>query len=133
MQIGGRKISATINLDGRWQYRVDQHDVGEYDPEQLHYSHADDGRWMHGSDAGPWNETSVPGPWPLTEDLQSATVWFRRRFEAQPGVGRDVVTFDGVNYTSDFWLNGHYLGSHEGYLGRIRLDVTGLIGGGIYL
>jgi beta-mannosidase len=69
----------------------------------------------------------VPGRWPLAADSAVRTVWFRRRFDVSPEGGRAILVFDGVNYFSDFWLNGHYLGSHEGYLGRIRLDASGLL------
>ena len=57
---------------------------------------------------------------------------YRTRFAAPtPGgvahTGRVVLTFDGVDYLSDVWLNGHYLGSHEGYLGRFAYEVSGLL------
>ena len=42
-------------------------------------------------------------------------VWFRRRFATNASADRQTrLCFDGVNYRADVWLNGTYLGFHEG-------------------
>jgi len=119
---------ANIALSGQWLYRADPLDLGEHYPEQLAYTHADDARWMDAHhNEGDWKTTSIPGRWPVESVSENKTIWFRRSFAAPAHEGRAALVFDGVNYFSDFWLNGHYLGSHEGYMARIRLDVTGLL------
>jgi beta-mannosidase len=42
-------------------------------------------------------------------------------------LSRTLLQFDGINYRSDIWLNGHYLGAHEGYFAPIVHDVTALL------
>ena len=40
------------------------------------------------------------------------TWWLRRRFSSQGLPERPRLTFDGVCYRAQFWLNGTYLGEH---------------------
>ncbi|MGN8119319.1 glycoside hydrolase family 2 protein [Labrys sp. 22185] len=52
--------------------------------------------------------------------------WYRLHF-ARPvpkGGGRTFIQFDGVASVADVWLNGQYLGRHNGSFGRFRFDVT---------
>ena len=37
------------------------------------------------------------------------------------------ICFDGVDYSCDVWLNGHYLGKHEGAFDRFSYDVTNFL------
>lgn len=53
------------------------------------------------------------------------TVWYRRRFAYRCRAGRRVLLhLDGADYFADVWLNGKYLGGHEGGYTRFTLDVT---------
>jgi beta-mannosidase len=88
------------------------------------------------------------GSWTAQGHREVQRAWYRTRFVApapasapagsgrvdtdpahSDGVhpGRVVLTFEGVDYLSDVWLNGHYLGSHEGYLGRFSFEVSALL------
>ncbi len=51
---------------------------------------------------------------------------YTRRFPSpgRPAGGRVFLAFDGVDYFSEVWLNGHHVGSHEGAFSTWRLDVT---------
>ncbi|MCS5736028.1 glycosyl hydrolase 2 galactose-binding domain-containing protein [Herbiconiux daphne] len=125
----------TLDLAGEWLWRADPHDLGEHYPAQLAYTHAHDARWPEppaGTTTG-WAATAVPGRWPRPE-ADGDVVWFRRSFDAGDGLAnaaaadaslRTVLRFEGVNYLADVWLNGHYLGSHEGYFGAFSFEVTG--------
>ncbi|QZH75823.1 MAG: beta-glucuronidase [Erythrobacter sp.] len=53
-------------------------------------------------------------------------VWYQRRFDAAPGEGtRQFLRFGAVNYTAEVWLNGEYLGRHEGGFTPFAFEVTG--------
>src|SRR5204863_7494923 len=57
-------------------------------------------------------------------------VWYRRRFQAPPQGTEAVVAsleFAGVDYTADVWLNGAYLGHHEGYFEPFALAAGGAL------
>ena len=34
------------------------------------------------------------------------------------------LEFDGVDYSCDVWLNGHYLGRHDGAFEKFNFEVT---------
>ena len=58
-------------------------------------------------------------------------VWYRKVFEVPTGTligGRRVfLVFHGANYVADVWLNGEYIGYHEGGFTPFVFDVTGLL------
>ena len=125
--------TAVIDLGGQWQFRSDPRDLGEHYPQQLAYTHANDARWMAPEHPDTdWQQIAVPGSWTAQGHRDVQRAWYRTGFAApMPGGvahgGRVVLRFDGVDYLSDVWLNGHYLGSHEGYLGRFAYEVSGLL------
>lgn len=75
---------------------------------------------------GRWTPIRVPANWwKEGRDLQGAA-WYRRRFDLPAAMAGKLVrvVFDGVDYAADVWLNGHYLGFHEGYFQRFDFDVS---------
>ena len=64
-----------------------------------------------------WQDIEVPANWWLEGHDLNGAVWYRHRFKATPELKARVVklVFAGVDYTADVWLNGKYLGFHEGY------------------
>lgn len=53
------------------------------------------------------------------------TVWYRRTFRfCKSAKKRVLLHFDGADYFSDVWLNGRYLGKHEGGYTRFTFDIT---------
>lgn len=118
----------TTSLDGTWLFRPDPTRRGELYPEQLHYSHAPDARWSEpGSDRSRWQTITVPGLWTRQGHAELECGWYRLDF-ANPGKGGlATLVFEGVDYFADVWLNGEYLGSHEGYLGRFSFDIADLL------
>ena len=60
----------------------------------------------------------VPGSWndqlPGARD-EFGPAWYERRFEAPPLAGREAaIRFGSVCYAAQVWLNGKWLGGHEG-------------------
>lgn len=90
------------------------------------------------SDAGeaasmrrPWTPVRVPWHWQL-EDAFAAyegLVLYRCRFAhgASPAGTAFSLHFRGVYYAARVWLNGVYLGSHEGYYAPFEFDVTDVV------
>jgi hypothetical protein len=65
----------------------------------------------------------------IPESLSHQDYWYRVEFKA-PAESRGerlTLTFEGVNYAAEVWLNGHELGGFTGAFIRGRFDVTVLI------
>jgi beta-mannosidase len=108
-----------VSLDGVWRYALEEDVRGE----TLGYHRLE-------FDAGSWPEMRLPTNWYLTEvgDFFGA-IWFRRNFEV-PSALRDervFLRFGAVDYIADVWLNGTFLGSHEGMFNPFEFDVTDLV------
>lgn len=102
-----------------------------------------------GFDASGWYAATVPGtvlttlvdrgvyPDPayglnntvIPESLARQNYWYRTEFDAPAdSVGkRQILTFKGVNYAAEVWVNGRRLGTMTGAFIRGRFDVTGLL------
>ncbi|WP_174298848.1 glycoside hydrolase family 2 protein, partial [Sphingomonas bacterium] len=100
-----------------------------------------------GFDASGWYAATVPGtvlttlvdrgvyPDPayglnnmaIPEGLARQDYWYRSEFDAPAGAAdaRRFLTFQGVNYAAEIWLNGAPLGTMKGAFVRGRFDVTG--------
>lgn len=82
------------------------------------------------SDDSSWTDIDVPGHWQHTPEFAASDgpLMYRHRFVAvPPDEGRRRwITFDGVFYQADAWLDGAYLGDPEGYFFPHSFDVTQL-------
>jgi beta-mannosidase len=104
------------SLDGVWKYQLEGDEPGE----SVGY-HARD------LDSSSWPEMRLPTNWYLTEVGDFfGTIWFRREFDvpAELREQRLFLRFGAVDYFADVWLNGEYLGSHEGMFNPFEFDVT---------
>ncbi len=74
----------------------------------------------------PWSPVCVPGHWQLEEAFAGyeGLVLYRCCFECRaPHVGEMFsLRFGGVYYAARVWLNGSYLGDHEGYFAAFEFD-----------
>ena len=107
------------SLDGDWRYALEGDETGE----SLGYPDP-------AFDASAWSTMRLPANWYLTEVGDFfGTIWFRRSFEvpAELGGERLSLRFGGVDYLADVWLNGRYLGSHEGMFNPFEFDVTDVV------
>ena len=59
----------------------------------------------------------------------SVILWYRKTFDApRPAPGQRVfLSFAGVDWEAQVWLNGKELGTHVGYAEPFRFDVTDLL------
>ena len=71
-----------------------------------------------------WQDIRVPANW-YTQGVDIAGVaWYRRQIDVPllPNGAIALLRFEGVDYFADAWLNGIYLGSHEGYFEPFAFD-----------
>ncbi len=107
--------TVSICLKDDWHVYVDNSDVGEkYE-------------WYTGF-LGDGKTVSLPvetSAWGYT-----GVIWFGTTFNADLNLNegeRVVLEFEGVQYYTKVWLNGAYIGDHEGSYGTFTLDVTDYI------
>jgi beta-mannosidase len=101
-----------IDLDGTWRFLPGKlQSAGQIDP------------ITRTADAS-WKRIRVPANWYLEGWEISGKAWYRRTFDlpARPR-GRAVLQFQGVDYFADVWLNGVFVGSHEGYFAPFEFEV----------
>jgi beta-mannosidase len=81
-----------------------------------------------GFDDRSWEPVVVPGHWRSVPAFREADgpLLYRRSFDAMgPAEGRRAwLTFDGLFYQGDVWLDGGYLGDTEGYFFPHTFEVT---------
>ncbi|BFM20283.1 glycoside hydrolase family 2 protein [Gilvimarinus japonicus] len=130
-----------INLDlsgFRWQ--MERMRPGQGEKEGLHLLPAEY-QGTHFS----WNFANVPGD--VYTDLHRANEiadpyfgrnmhrakwvaeyewWYSRRFAVPDDMqGKKIrLIFEGVDYSCSVWLNGHFLGRHEGMFSEFEFDIT---------
>jgi hypothetical protein len=65
----------------------------------------------------------------IPESLAHQDYWYRAEFHGPSAASgqRLTLTFEGVNYAAEVWLNGKNLGGFTGAFLRGRFDVTGLL------
>ncbi|MGH9276130.1 MAG: glycoside hydrolase family 2 protein [Acidimicrobiales bacterium] len=104
-----------MELTGTWRAAVADED--------LRRSWQDDG-----FDDSAWEAVDVPGHWRSTPAFAEAdgALLYRHTFGtgAPADGGRSWLTFDGLFYQGDAWLDGAYLGDTEGYFAPHTFEVT---------
>jgi beta-glucuronidase len=84
-------------------------------------------------DDSSWSEIDVPGTFNPPPDRDTTGGYYRRSFSVPPDWSGKyaLLKFGAVRYVADVWLNGQYLGYHEGGDTPFALDATeALIPGG---
>ena len=58
--------------------------------------------------------------------VQEYEWWYNRAFNVEEDmIGKDIqLVFEGVDYSCEVWLNGTYLGTHEGMYSSFSFTVT---------
>jgi beta-galactosidase len=92
------------------------------------------GRHLPSYNDSSWETKTLPAvenTVPITEDLEGAEVyedgvWYRRTFTVDSAwQGKQArLVFLAVNYVADVWVNGTWVGYHEGGYTPFALDVT---------
>jgi beta-galactosidase/beta-glucuronidase len=96
----------SISLNGAWQCVLDPKEAGEklryFDPSKKFKSA---------------KTIKIPSNWQVAGiDDYSGTIWFKKEFSSTELKGDEdaILRFEGVDYFAKVWLNGKYLGEHEG-------------------
>ncbi len=108
-------VRPPVDLAGIWRAREADDDIRR------------DGTALDLDDSA-WSEIAVPGHWQSHTDFATSNgpLLYRRRFAAarpEPG-RRRWITFDGLFYQADVWLDGAYLGDPEGYFFPHTFEIT---------
>jgi beta-mannosidase len=78
-----------------------------------------------------WESVTVPGHWRSAPAFASSDgpLLYRTHFEHRTPSARERVwlTFEGLFYQGDVWLDGAYLGDTEGYFMPHTFDITELV------
>ena len=110
-------MSRTIKLNGNWFYKTDKDSKLSY--VSVHEMFL----------SGKIKDTmSIPNNWQLAGlNNFNGSIWFIKKFSVNSSQFTDklnVVEFKGIDYFSDAWLNGKFLGRHEGYFQSFNCDVS---------
>ena len=120
-----------VSLNGLWRFRTDPERLGDCTAADLVRTANDECAFhLPTYDDADWETIAVPGNWQQYGHDYNGVAWYRTRF-AHPGIPTDGVArlrFAGVDYYADVWLNGFYLGSHEGYFAPFTMDCTPWLG-----
>ncbi|ACT49260.1 glycoside hydrolase family 2 protein [Methylovorus glucosotrophus] len=73
-----------------------------------------------------WRTINVPDNWFRQGQDISGQAWYSTRFKLDDSMrGKHAeLKFEGVDYLADVWVNGQYLGHHEGYFQPFSFDIT---------
>ncbi len=104
-----------VDLSGRWRAHVEDGDLARRFTD---VGFADED----------WPLVDVPGHWrsnPLLGDADGPLL-YRRTIAPRPLApgNRRFLSFDGIFYLGDVWLDGHYLGATEGYFFPHTFEIT---------
>jgi len=119
-----------INLSGSWKFnRVGNSTLDSLAPRNGAFlPRIATGEQEADYDDSTWQEMHVPQSYRNHYDEKNYGVWwFRKNFTVAQDYADNslLLKFIAVNYISDIWLDGEYLGSHEGCYYPFAFDVTG--------
>ncbi len=101
-----------------WRFSIDKNKVGE----QQGWANP-----VYNDSA--WTTVTIPHTWDVMSDYAdfSGLAWYRRAFTlpAESKAAHLRLRFEGVFYLARVWLNGQYLGEHEGGYTPFEFDVSG--------
>ncbi|MGN7456384.1 glycoside hydrolase family 2 protein [Paenibacillus pasadenensis] len=109
--------SGWINLNGEWRFGFDDADEGE----RLGWPRQFGGRL--GIQVPFTYETKASG---IGQEEHHAQVWYSRAVDipAEAEGKRALLHFQAVDYRAKLWVNGHYVGQHEGGYAAFKFDIT---------
>ena len=106
-----------IDLNGIWDFQIDPLNEGEFSG------------WAEGGVPEP-RVVEVPHIWQREgADLlnYNGLAWYVKRFGFSRDSNRVFLLFGAVDYQARVWLNGQFVGEHEGGFTPFEFDVTELI------
>ena len=125
-----REPRLRIDLDGTWRFDAEPVDTKlsltnrRSSLKAIQYEAA--GREQPTYDDTSWPAVHVPGTFNQPPNESTVGGFYRVEFFAPPAWKERYATlkFGAVRYVADVWLNGHYLGYHEGGDTPFALDAT---------
>ena len=107
------------NLDGAWDFAFDDDDRGES-------SGYPGGFEKQKTILVPFTyETEMSG---IHDPARHDHIWYQRRVEMHPETGKRIlIHFEGSDYRTRVWVNGRFVGEHEGGYARFTFDITNAI------
>ncbi len=109
------------SLDGRWTIALDPENRGRTE------------EWFSGIPAVETRQAPVPGTIQQVFPASHGVAWYWRTIHQEgvaPNGARALLRFSAADYLSDVWLNGAYLGGHEGGETPFTLDATSALQSG---
>jgi beta-galactosidase/beta-glucuronidase len=108
--------SLSLPLSGEWRFSIDRDQVGETQ-----------GWFVADYDDSSWKTVTVPHTWNVIPEYldYEGLGWYRRAFTVPAGSESAHLRlhFEAVFYLAKVWLNGQYLGQHEGGYTPFEFDV----------
>ncbi len=106
----GKKI---LNLNGSWNFKTDPESIGESK------------EWIINGFEG--QVVEIPAAWQsYNKNLSEYTgyAWYSKEFDLDSSSNRIFIEFNAVDYIADVWLNGEYIGTHEGGYVPFKFEIT---------
>jgi beta-galactosidase len=122
-----------IDLDGEWRVERAELDVdltmGDRELTLPQIESAAGERHLPGHDDSDWPFLSVPGTTNPPPDGEEGGAWYRRRVEVPADWAGRAVTlrFASANYVADVWVNGSWVGYHEGGSTPFAFDLGAVV------
>jgi beta-galactosidase len=121
-----------LELDGAWRFQATQlsDSLSFNDRRQtLTRLTAEAGdRLKDNFDDSRWSTSQVPGTFDLPPSSRTTGAWYRKTFQVpETWPERASLRFASANYLADIWLNGRYLGYHEGGTTPFAFDPGGAL------
>ena len=118
-----------VSLNGTWKFKTDPDVMGDVSPDAVRNTIGATQQeckfFDPDFDDRHWGEIAVPACWQAEGHLYNGVAWYRTRFDYAAGDTTVVrLAFQGVDYFADAWINGYYLGSHEGFFNHFAFDVS---------
>ena len=101
------------SLNGEWDFCFDDH--------QKFYRPDDIPQWTHKINVPFAPETKASG---INDQDFHHRCWYQKKFSLSPSSKRIFLHFGAVDYSAKVWLNGFYLGCHEGGHTPFSFDIT---------
>ena len=104
------------NLNGAWDLAFDDEDSGLA-------AGWTDGFAAQKQIAVPFTyETKLSG---IEDTARHDHIWYQKQVDLKPEAGKRILLhFEGSDYVTRVWINGRYVGSHEGGYERFSFDIT---------
>jgi beta-galactosidase len=110
-----------VGLEGGWRFKQASGLEGVERPA------FDDAKWQRVRLPHTWNRVGNQGSEQSPEtNIVQGVGWYRLHFRTPASAlgRRAFLQFDGVGAIATVWLNGHFLGKHEGAFARFRFDAS---------